>query len=360
MQAAPARRHYSLRVPTRTFAAHVQPVSCLQHIGGERTDARNSSLVPALSCGFAAGIWLAGRRLVLRASRKTAARGTAAGESSAGSPPEAAPLVFNVVLASAIFMAFWIFLFPGSAWIGMTETRDAWLTEFYETYAGFVAPSTILMKYARLGSLAEWTHALPGGLWAILAPMQLHPELRKMHGGALHRAGGRFMLTCAAVLMVGFAIIDANNLFADKVDFAGHGGAIAEAADSFNAERLANALPGFNDGGVLVIAAWFIITGVQTFRLATAKPMDVQAHREWAIRHVASGLWVAAQRPLFGAARTLQALWLGVDAARTSELQGEAFYYSAYFVTALYILGAELVIRTDVLREKAPPAEGQS
>ena len=39
------------------------------------------------------------------------------------------------------------------------------------------------------------------------------------------------MLTAAAALMVGYYIIDANNLYADTHDFNGHGGFIAAAVD---------------------------------------------------------------------------------------------------------------------------------
>ena len=70
-----------------------------------------------------------------------------------------------------------------------------------------------------------------GAVWSIIAPLQLWPKARGAAGGVLHRWGGRVMLTAAAALMVGYSIIDANDLYADTHDFEGHGGSIAAAVD---------------------------------------------------------------------------------------------------------------------------------
>eukprot|EP00439_Symbiodinium_sp_Y106_P037139 s3984_g4.t1 len=83
-----------------------------------------------------------------------------------------------------------------------------------------------------------------------------------------------------------------------------------------------------------VIAAWFVYTGIQTFRTGTAHAAD---HGSWAFRHAAAGLWVAAQRPMFAAVRVVQGM-LGFGG---SLAQADAFYCSAYVVTAAYIAFAE-------------------
>lgn len=227
--------------------------------------------------------------------------------------------------------------------------RDEWLRYVYEQYFGFFAPSSVLLKYNQLGPNIELTHALPGAVWALLAPFQLNSEVRNVQGGFLHRTFGRLMLLCAGVLMCGYALIDANNLYADVVDFAGYGGHVADSLDEFNARSLAGALPPFNLGGVRFLAAWFVITGVMTFSTASQfqKPQHIREHRCWALRHIAAGLWVAMQRPLFAAVRVMQALLLGFETASLPEVQADAFYYSAYFVTALYVLTAEKVIWQD-------------
>merc|ERR1712124_193173 len=106
------------------------------------------------------------------------------------------------------------------------------------------------------------------------------------------------MLLAAAVLMLGYCIIDSKNLYAETVDFGGNGGSLAAAADALNAEKLGGLMPPFNLGGVHVVAAWFVVTGVQTYRTATGNPRNLTCHKHWAIRHGFAGLWVAFQRPL--------------------------------------------------------------
>jgi hypothetical protein len=47
-------------------------------------------------------------------------------------------------------------------------------------------------------------------------------------GAGAHAQAGRVMLVCAALLMMGYFIIDANELYSDVHDFGGHGGGIAD------------------------------------------------------------------------------------------------------------------------------------
>eukprot|EP00931_Biecheleriopsis_adriatica_P118664 TRINITY_DN94010_c0_g1_i1.p1 TRINITY_DN94010_c0_g1~~TRINITY_DN94010_c0_g1_i1.p1 ORF type:complete len:354 (+),score=52.74 TRINITY_DN94010_c0_g1_i1:52-1113(+) len=279
-----------------------------------------------------------------RRNRKSTRR---AMEKSRGFAGQAeAPALYAAIVASAVFMFLWVFFLPGSAWIGSDVERDAWVKQTYEQYFEFFAPSSIILKYKSLGPLVELTHALPGAVWALLAPLQLSPPVREVQGGLLHRALGRLMLLAAGVLMCGYALIDANSLYADVSDFAGHGGGIADSLDAFNSQSLAGALPPFNLGGVRFLAAWFVFTGVMTFSTVQSNKPDFSSHRHWALRHIAVGLWVAMQRPLFAAVRVLQGAALG-SAASLPEVQADAFYYSAYFVTALYVVVAEWTIWND-------------
>lgn len=255
--------------------------------------------------------------------------------------------MYTVVALSAAFMALWVLVLPGSALVGSSAGRDAWLLEVWQQYFQFFAPPSIVLKYNILGPVIELMHALPGAIWAVLAPVQLNPDFRKASNGALHMTAGRIMLVAAAIMMVGYALIDGHQLYADEVDFAGHGGGLAEAADRFNAGSLGGVLPPFNLGGVRVLAVWFVVTGAQTLRTAASLPRDVASHRSWALRHVAAGLWVAAQRPLFALARLAQGAVLGADLTATAPAQADAFYYCAYFTTALYIGAAEWAIRSD-------------
>lgn len=148
------------------------------------------------------------------------------------------------------------------------------------------------------------------------------------------------MLTAAAALMVGYYIIDANNLYADTHDFNGHGGFIAAAVDGMHMGPFR--LP-FNLGGVRSIAAWFIWTGLMAG--IEAKRGAYASHRQWSIRHIGAGLWVAMQRPLFAAVRVGQVATLGLSAAGTPDAQADGFYNAAYLTTAIYFAAAEWAAR---------------
>lgn len=251
------------------------------------------------------------------------------------------PALYAAVVLSATFMALWVFVAPGSAWIGLSSEHDDFVRDVYERCFGYFGPASLLLKYNVMGPAIELTHALPGAVWCLLAPLQLNPEVRARDGGLVHRALGRLMLVAASVLMVGYALIDANRLFADTSDFAGHGGALAAAADALNESRLGGTLPPFNVGGVRFIAAWFVFAGLQTYLTATQRPMPVEEHRRWALRHIAAGLWVAFQRPFFAAVRCGQAIFLGLPAAASPESQADAFYGCALAATVAYALAAE-------------------
>jgi hypothetical protein len=171
------------------------------------------------------------------------------------------------------------------------------------------------------------------------------------------------MLAAAAALMVGYAIIDANALYADAHDFDGHGGVVADAVDAAAAAAAAAAagglttfLPPFNLVGVRMLAVWFISTGVAAG--VTAVRGEFTSHRRWALRHVGAGLWVAAQRPLYAACRVAVvgagALGLYPDAEGTAAL-ADGFYYASYATTFIYFIAAEWAVRGS---DDAAAAEG--
>jgi hypothetical protein len=195
------------------------------------------------------------------------------------------------------------------------------------------------------------------------------------------------MLTAAAVLMVGYALIDGGGLTAEDYDFGGETGSLARWVDgsllgqlsplsfthgglkvaapclprahsieSINRRRRAerkwtwwgsHAMPRHTSAlsshpRAQVIAGWFVATGMQTALHARGRRWS--AHRAWAVRHVGAGLWVAGQRPLFAACRLAQVALLGPVAADAAA-QADAFYTCAYLVTALYFVGAEAIAR---------------
>eukprot|EP00959_Pyramimonas_sp_CCMP1952_P102468 2143238-Pyramimonas_sp.AAC.1 len=97
-----------------------------------------------------------------------------------------------------------------------------------------IVPASLIYKYGIIGQTVGWTHALPGVVWCLLAPLQLNSAVRRAQDGAIHRWGGRLMLAAASVLMVGYAVIDQKNLYAEVVDFAGCGGGVAQAFDELS------------------------------------------------------------------------------------------------------------------------------
>jgi hypothetical protein len=149
------------------------------------------------------------------------------------------------------------------------------------------------------------------------------------------------MLAAAAALMVGYAFIDANGLPADVHDFHGHSGAIADALDN----ALDTPTP-VNTVGLRLLAGWFVFTGINAG--VTARDGDIPRHKVWALRHVAAGLWVAAQRPVYSAMRTAMVTGglLGlVDDASGVESLADGFYYASYLTTSLYFVSAEWAAR---------------
>ena len=298
----------------------------------------------------------AGRNLIVAPHLAVSPRGDGGGSTVLSDTPivpetDRVAFLWPAVAASSIFMCVWVFgPFPGSMFTGVPE-HDEFIRSVYEFlhFDVVFGPTSLLLKYNEAGRLPALMHALPGAVWCALSTLQLHPQSRTAFGGELHRTGGRAMLTAAAVLMLGYAVIDANGLYADMHDFGGHGGGVSEAIDakvaSATAEGKLPALPPFNLVGVRGIAAGFIATGVMTG--VTAKRGNYKAHRAWALRHVASGLWVAAQRPLYSVFRMVGvgAGLLGLYDAESSAAFADSFYYASYVTTFVYFMAAEWAIR---------------
>lgn len=162
------------------------------------------------------------------------------------------------------------------------------------------------------------------------------------------------MLTAAAFLMAGYAVIDVNNLFADTHDFGGNVGTVSSVIDGFIATKTATTLgenwtpTPFNVVGVRGVAVWFIGTGVATG--IAAKKKQFNSHRRWAVRHVGAGLWVACQRPVYSAIRAGAAGLGGTGLVGHETAFGDlafanAFYVASYVTTLAFFGFAEFVAR---------------
>jgi hypothetical protein len=258
-------------------------------------------------------------------------------------------LIQQIFAASAFFMVFWVFSpFPGSAYVGFQWHDDLIHSIWKIPFVSNFVPESLLLKYTQLGPAPGMLHAVPAAIWCALTPLQLYPPARAWAIRAgLHAPAGRAMLAAAAAAMFGVALIDAGGLFADIADFDGHGGALAALVDG------AAALPApMNHMGMRALAVWFAGTGAAAW--AAARRRDWPAHRRWAIRHAGAGLWVAAQRPLFSAARAAQLAALGA-AADGPAAQADVFYAAAYAVTLAYAVAAEWYARAQEPLTPPPP-----
>ena len=83
--------------------------------------------------------------------------------------------MLKAVGASGVFMFFWVFvLFPGSAYTGF-EGHDAFIEWMFDKIPlfGIVAPVSLITKYNELGHIPAFTHAVPGAIWSVIAPLQV-------------------------------------------------------------------------------------------------------------------------------------------------------------------------------------------
>ena len=159
-------------------------------------------------------------------------RGTrgASGQVESTSAAELPDLAATVVSLSGNFLVFWCLApFPGSVWAGV-PLHDNFVHLIWQALPidEIIGPESLMLKYNTLGNAPALLHALPGAVWCALAPMQLAGPGQ----GRSHVLGGRIMLASAAVLMVGYALIDGSGLTAEEFDFGGHGGRLAEIVDS--------------------------------------------------------------------------------------------------------------------------------
>jgi hypothetical protein len=75
------------------------------------------------------------------------------------------------------------------------EGHDAWIRWMFEesplaAITALIAPVSLITKYNELGHLPAFTHAVPGAIWSLLAPLQLFPEVRRRMGAGVHAKAG--------------------------------------------------------------------------------------------------------------------------------------------------------------------------
>eukprot|EP00232_Nephroselmis_pyriformis_P021453 CAMPEP_0182864920 /NCGR_PEP_ID=MMETSP0034_2-20130328/7420_1 /TAXON_ID=156128 /ORGANISM="Nephroselmis pyriformis, Strain CCMP717" /LENGTH=131 /DNA_ID=CAMNT_0024997193 /DNA_START=250 /DNA_END=641 /DNA_ORIENTATION=- len=120
-------------------------------------------------------------------------------------------------------------------------------------------------------------------------------------------------------------------LEADVHDFGGSGGPLARYVEGHLG------VVHFNQWATRVVGGWFVYTGWKTFSAARAG--GYEAHRRWAVRHIASGLWVAFQRPFFSVLRFGSFAVLGKATLNDTTAVADVFYTASAISPILFYLG---------------------
>ena len=191
-------------------------------------------------------------------------------------------------------------------------------------------PVHILTKYAG-HTAVHLTHVLPGAIWAGLVPFQLHPTLRQRRP-RLHRIAGYIFVAISLLMAVGvFIILQRNLLFEHYFDVPPN-----DEKDAFSI--LLQLLPPTQE--FLSCLALYHM-GTMVAAIGAARKQRFAQHRQWMIRHVASGIWVALQRLLL--LTVGQAMVLLVPPITPAQ-QRNTFRLAAYIAIIICIGMGEYVI----------------
>lgn len=151
-------------------------------------------------------------------------------------------------------------------------------------------------------------HILPGIIFMVLGPLQFIRSLRSKHP-QLHRWSGRIFLTASGILAVAGLIMAAGPTI---------GGWDEKAA-------------------IFLFGSFFLIALATALRYALRG--EFAQHREWMIRGYASGLAVAAVRPIMGS-------FFAAAVARGRTPDPHSFFGTAFWIGfSLSVIVAELWIR---------------
>lgn len=150
-----------------------------------------------------------------------------------------------------------------------------------------IVPPTVVLKHHAYPAIL-CSHHLGALLWSATVPLQLSLGLNRPRALRRHRLLGRVALLGTALLAVGTMLIIARGLHARHDFEAAFPGAVP-AMDM----RMFRWVDEYALPAALV---WFVVTGFQAG--AAARRRALQRHRAWAMRHVASGIFVAVQRML--------------------------------------------------------------
>ena len=138
-----------------------------------------------------------------------------------------------------------------------------------------IASAALIKKF--IGRpLIQMTHMVPGAVWSAIVPFQLHPTFRKNHPKT-HKLLGYIFFLCSTLSSVGVSIILGKGLLFENF------------FPDLPPVRLSN------EPVVIGLSMWFSYTAARAWHAVLCR-RDIEQHRTWIIRHVASGIWIALLR----------------------------------------------------------------
>jgi Predicted membrane protein (DUF2306) len=227
--------------------------------------------------------------------------------SAAKQQPPWPPLVGIYCLTTMLcaFMVVWILIFPSSVLVEHSSFHRHAIASLMGHAGSFMAPD-LVTKYQGY-YLVQSLHILPGALWALLIPIQLHSQVRKRYR-VTHRILGYVFGVISTLIGVSVAIIYWQELsfehyYPDLKPF-----------------------PGSSAPGILLLALYFVGTMACSVYQAAVRH-DFHCHRKWMVRHIAAGLWTSVQRIM---------LTIGLILPPLSS-EGQRFAFPFTFLVALGI-----------------------
>ena len=289
-----------------------------------------------------------------------------------------AALAIVAAFASSAMLA-WVAFLPGSCSFAATTRVSSESSSAFLRRAGRIVPETLITKYrdTRSGrfTFACVTHVWPSAAWSALAPFQLLAfssafKFKQKNAGRAslslrraHRVAGRALVATSATMTFGYVFaIHKKGLHFHKHDFPS-----LESNEAFSAAPALAALWRVVGGADAfeafehACACWFFATAAFAAFVAARgnrtgdrrhRRRWTRRHRAWAIRHLAAGYSVAAQRALVALFHVSCRFFFAERACASPAAQKGIFADALVLGTALCVAAGEAAIRdADALDE---------
>lgn len=174
-----------------------------------------------------------------------------------------------------------ILIIPATWRLGWDRNHEERITRLLQKQneGDKVAPDSLILKYSG-HPLVQFTHILPGFIWAVAIPYQFYPSNRMRHPKVHTRLGYVFAFV-SVIMMVGVFIIDSRKMHLfNELDDEKETNNI-----SFKVKKTIS---------LYFEAIYFLYTIIAAIMAARHKHFE--RHNIFIIRHVSSGIWVSLQR----------------------------------------------------------------